>query len=212
MIAPSTAKSASIIAVIGASGMGKGLYVKELLAKRGARKVLVWSILEPTDQYATLLKCQAVDSIPGLVKAVKAKAKAIVYAPARSIDLKKQFDLFCRVAWELKGWIIVVEELSRVTMASWAPPAWKDLSTAGRHQGLLLIATAQRPSQVDKDFFGNCTEVRCYRVNYENDAKAMGSFLREPWAQLLELPDQQYIHRLVADRKNVTGTQKKPGE
>jgi len=72
---------------------------------------------------------------------------------------------------------VLVEELSQVTMASWSPPAWRKLSTAGRHKGMKLIGTAQRPASIDKDFLGNCTEIRCYRVNYDNDAKVMADSL-----------------------------------
>jgi hypothetical protein len=114
----------------------------------------------------------------------------------------------------MTGAAVIVEELSRVTTASYAPPSWKNLSTAGRHQGLTLVGACQRPSQVDKDFFGNCTEIRCFRVNYENDAKTMAQVLRVKPGDLLELPDLHYIHRMLATRENSTGIltppQKKP--
>jgi hypothetical protein len=200
--------TADIVAAIGSSGTGKGQFVKERLTKRGRRRVLVWSVLEATDQYAAFLGGQVVASIPDLVTAVKGKAKAVVYTPHGRVKLADQFNLFCRVAWECKGWVVVVEELSRVTRASYAPPAWQQLSTAGRHQGLTLIGTSQRPSQIDKDFLGNCTEIRCYRLNYEDDARAMSSVMREPWEAFMDLPDLHYRHRIIRDRKNVAGVQK----
>lgn len=176
-----TKNSADIIAVIGASGTGKSSYIKGELLKRYDRLV-VWSPLEETDNYAGFCGGQVITGkITELVAAVKAGARAIVYVPTGSDKaVKNQFDFFCRIVWTMPGATVLVEELSRVTMASWAPPAWKNLSTAGRHQGLRLIGTSQRPAQIDKDFLGNCTEVRCYRVNYDNDAKVMADSLNLP--------------------------------
>lgn len=203
--------NAHIVAVIGASGTGKSSYIKGELLKR-QKKMLVWSPLERTDNYGAFLGGQVFTGrISDMVKAVKAGEKKLVYVPTgKDTDVKKQFDMFCRIAWELEGWGVLVEELSRVTMPSWAPPAWKNLSTAGRHQGLTIIGTSQRPAQIDKDFLGNCTEIRCYRVNYDADAKVMADALGlraeyqqgargaekvKPTDQIRDLPNFHFIHK-----------------
>jgi hypothetical protein len=208
----STANNASINAVIGASGMGKSSFIKGKLLAR-YKRLLIWSPLEETDRYTDF--CGGVHvkgSIRELIAQVKAKAKAIVYEPTGDKkERDRQFELFCTVAWELEGATVLVEELSQVTMASWAPPAWKKLSTAGRHRGLTLIGTSQRPANIDKDFLGNCTEIRCYRVNYDADAKVMADALglRDTWdgaesgrgkrkkamEQLRELPQFHFFHK-----------------
>lgn len=206
-----TRNKADIIAVIGASGTGKSSYIKgELLRKY--RRLLIWSPLEKTDQYAAFCGGTVTSKITEFIALVKAGTKAIVYVPTGDGNaVKKQFDLFCRVVWEVEGAHVLVEELSRVTMASWSPPAWKNLSTAGRHQGLTIIGTSQRPASIDKDFLGNCTEVRCYRVNYDTDAKVMADSLNLQTAyepvqggrgksikgpqQLRTLPNFHYFHK-----------------
>lgn len=179
-----TANSAKIHAVIGASGTGKSSYIKKKLLRK-YKRLLIWSPLEETDNYAEFCKGVLVrGNIAELVKQIKAKAKAIVYMPTGDDkEVKRQFDLFCRIVWECIGATVLVEELSRVTMPSWSPPAWRNLSTAGRHRGLTLIGVSQRPANIDKDFLGNCTEIRCYRVNYDNDAKVMADALgiRDTW-------------------------------
>lgn len=207
-----TRNKADIIAVIGASGTGKSSYIKgELLRKY--RRLLIWSPLEETDRYADFCGGVVTTKITAFIAAVKAGTKAIIFVPSGdSGAVKKQFDLFCRVVWETEGAHVLVEELSRVTMASWSPPAWKNLSTAGRHKGLTIIGTSQRPASIDKDFLGNCTEVRCYRVNYDTDAKVMADSLgletdyATPGPQgqarqvkapkrLRELPNFHYFHK-----------------
>lgn len=208
-----TKNKAQIVAVIGASGTGKSSYIKGELLKN-YRRLLVWSPLEKTDNYAAFCGGTVVTGkISELVAQIKAGTKAIIYVPTgKDSDVKKQFDLFCRCVWEIEGAHVLVEELSRVTMASWAPPAWKNLSTAGRHQGLTIIGTSQRPANIDKDFLGNCTEIRCYRVNYDTDAKVMADSLgmrmeyyedpatgktvrQKPMDALRTLPNFHYFHK-----------------
>lgn len=211
-----TANDAKIIAVIGASGVGKSSFIKADLLKpamRSSAGLLIWSPLEKTDNYAGFCRGVTVRKVSDLVQAIKAGKRAVVYVPSGDDkSVKRQFDLFCRIAWELTGWTILVEELSRVTMPSWSPPAWRNLSTAGRHQGLTLIGVTQRPANVDKDFLGNCSEIRCYRVNYDNDAKVMADALglEDEWrptgpggrAQrhkamkiIRELPKYEFFHK-----------------
>ena len=135
-------------AVIGASGTGKSSYIKgELL--RSYDRLLIWSPLEKTDKYAAFCKGVVImGKISEFVAHLKAGTRAIVYVPTgKDTDVNRQFDLFCRCVWEIEGAHVLVEELSRVTRASYAPPAWKNLSTAGRHQGLTIIGASQRPGE-----------------------------------------------------------------
>lgn len=172
-----TMNKAKIHAVIGASGTGKSSYIKKELLRQYDR-LLVWSPLEDTDQYGQFCGGVVVRKVTELVARIKAGDRAIVYYPLGDHKaIKTQFDFFCRVVWECTNAHVLVEELSQVTMPSWAPPAWKKLSTAGRHRGLTIIGVSQRPANIDKDFLGNCSEIRCYRVNYDADAKVMADAL-----------------------------------
>lgn len=212
-----TQNAASIYGIVGKSGSGKGQCVKrELIAKwKGA--VLVWSPLEDSDNYTEVIKGVLCTTIAEVVSAIQRGHKRVVLKPTANPNAKNklqryaaQFDRFCRIAWELVGWMIVVEELSRVTTPSWAPGSWQDLSTAGRHRGLTLIGTAQRPAQVDKDFFGNCSTIRCYKVGFLNDAKVMADTLFCTPEEILGLEQFHYIERDVDGNKNRTGVAKIP--
>lgn len=213
-----TQNQARIIAVVGKSGSGKGLCVKGELIAPWRGPILVWSPLESTDNYVDVVKGILCTSIEGVVSAIRARHKRIVLEPGQNVPagikpeawLKTQFDRFCRIAWELSGWMIVVEELSRVTQASWSPAAWKNICTAGRHRGLTVIGTCQRPAQVDKDFFGNCSEIRCYKVGFIADAKAMADVMFCEYRDILALERLHYIHREVDDNVNTKGVAKIP--
>ena len=207
-----TKNKANIQGVIGASGTGKSSYIKgELL--RTYTRLLIWSPLEETDDYQSFCDGVVTTKMSEFVKELKAGTRAVIFVPSsRDTEKKAQFDWFCRAVWLVPGAHVLVEELSEVTMPSWAPPAWKKLSAAGRHKGLTLIGVSQRPADMDKNFLGNCTEIRCYCVNYGTDAKVMADVMRiqtlyetdpktkkpvaiKPHEQMMALPVFHYFHR-----------------
>lgn len=199
--------TADIHAVMGSTGTGKGRYIKtELLPRYAGRQVFAWSPLEKSDNYAAVLKCRAVESLAEMIAAYR-DGKSCVYVPPKNEPKRftEAFSVWCRAVGSMPGCVALVEEMSRVTSPSYAPPAWSDLSTACRHEGITLIGAAQRPAQVDKDFLGGATEIRGFRVGYENDARVMSQVLREPWENLMELPDFYYVHRFVKERRSVCG-------
>lgn len=203
----SAAGKASINAVMGSTQTGKSQGVKQRLRAPWPGLTLIWSYLEPTDNYAAWTRGTLVNgSVAALVRAVKAGRRTVIYYPSK-VKQQQQFALFCRIAWECEGARVLAEELSNVTTAQRAPPEWRLLSTAGRHRGLELIGTSQRPAHIDKDFLGGCTTVRCYRLNHAADAKAVAEVMRVPWVDLMDLPDLHYLERDMAARSNTAGIQ-----
>lgn len=203
MVKSGTHNQANIYGVIGASGTGKSSFIKGELLKKLPARLLIWSPLEETDQYAGFAQAKVCRTVSDLVESLKAGQHRLVFWPTSNI--KVEFDRVCRVAWSIPGVTFLVEELSNVTLPGWAPPAWKKISTAGRHHGMTVIGTSQRPSQVDKDFFGNCTQIRCYRLVYEGDAKTMASVMREQKEAFMDLENFHFFHRWIADRRTITG-------
>jgi len=182
------------------------MYCKERLRVPHAGITLVWSPLEKTDHYAELLDAPSCGAIVNLVALLKGGARRVIYVPAFD-RVPEQFGYFCRVVAELPRARVLVEELSRVTFPSWAPPAWRNLSTAGAHSHLELIATAQAPSMIDKAFIGNCSELRAFRLLWEHDARRIGAVLRVPHAELMDLPRFHYRHRVIEEMSTRAGVQ-----
>jgi hypothetical protein len=209
-VSAGTQNAAAIYGIVGKSGSGKGLCVKGELIKRWRGAILVWSPIEDSDNYTEVIKGVVCRTIAEVVSAIQHGHKRVVLRAGESGDMKAQFDRFCRIAWELVGWMIVVEELSQVTKASWAPQSWKKLTTAGRHRGLTIIGVCQRPAQVDKDFFGNCSTIRCYKVGFMADAKSMADVMFCTPADILALEKFHYIERNVDENTNRTGVAKVP--
>lgn len=189
---------AEIVAVIGASGSGKSTWLKTSFLKPAARRrrLLVWDFKR--EYLPAGVVTAAHSTIADMAEAIKACPKGFALSFLPDFDQKRrarQFDRFCRIAYALGDLVMVVEELSFVTTASYAPPAWSMVSCTGRHEGLTVVGTSQRPAQVDKNFFGNCTLIHSHRVQDMGDVRVMSSALDVPAGELRALPQFHFIER-----------------
>jgi hypothetical protein len=162
-------------AYIGASGSGKGVSIAARLRELRPARLLVW---DPRAEYAQHV--QQVATPAGAVRAMVAAGAgrySIAVRPLVALPLEDQFSLVCRAAFASGDCVLVAEELSDVTSASRAPPAWRQCVTQGRHRGLHIIAAAQRPALIDKTLLGNATFIRCFTLRYDADRRAMAQAL-----------------------------------
>lgn len=204
-----SANEAQIWAVLGASGSGKSLYVKTALLKPAhrRRRLMVWDTMR---EYGPVT-ADTVDTVPGLVEHLKKARFSVRYLPpfekaARSYA----FELFCRAAYAAEDCTVVIEEASFVTSPSWAPPAWSMVTCTGRHKGLTVIATSQRPAQVDKALLGNCSSIHVGRLNDVNDVRVMARALAVPEAEIRDLPALAWIERDMATGRVTRGSVRPP--
>jgi hypothetical protein len=162
------------------SGSGKGVSIERRLAELKPRRLLIW---DPRNEYPKW--AEAVRSLPELVQRVAAAKGGpfrLRYVPGASVKLDDAFAICCKLAFNAKDLLYLAEELSDVTRASWAPAAWRQCITQGRHHDLHLIGATQRPALIDKNFLANATIVRCLALGYEEDEKTMAKELKVPLA------------------------------
>ncbi|MDN3921514.1 hypothetical protein [Roseateles violae] len=145
-------------AVLAASEMGKGVWLKQRLAQLRPAPLIIWDTNDEYDQVAG-----QVASLAELLATLQRNPKArIRYVPRSRTDkqLRAEFEAWCLLVYHFVGATIVVEELADVTAPSYAPPAWRKLNTRGRHhQGLTLYWCSQSPAFIDKASLGNATHM-----------------------------------------------------
>lgn len=189
-----SANVASITAVIGATGSGKGVFVKRELRRGKPRRLLIW---DPQDEYGD--HAPAVASLDGVRQALiaaKGGAFKVRYVPRGDLaSWKVQFDAFCQLAYAAGDLWLVCEELGDVTTAGWAPAGWSVITRKGRHRKLKVYGLSQRPAAIDKTFFGNCTTIRCGRMTVGADRKVMAAVLDVPLDEVARLLPLEYIQR-----------------
>jgi hypothetical protein len=201
----------SIRAYVGGTGSGKGVSVREHIKRTKPARLLVW---DPLGEYGYC--CRLVTSdLAAVAKAVKAGNFSVAYWPGPDAGkFAEKFALFCRIAWSAGNCDVLIEELSDVTTASFAPQPWARLVRQGRHRGLRLIGCTQRPAKVDKDFLGNTTYVRVFQLNWPDDMQVMAKLVRAPLVDVEALvttegeraTEIRFIEREKATGKTTPGT------
>lgn len=202
MTRPGSSNEAEVIAVIGATGSGKGVFIKNYALKKSDRRLLIWDYMQ---EYGTLVDVSTA-SLGAAIRTLQGETFRTAFRPSYDDALRaKQFDAFCKAAVTAENVRLVVEELAFVTKASWAPAGWKMATSIGRHKGLRLIGASQRPAQVDKAFWSNATEVHCGFLNYEDDQKVMAKVLGVTLADIQALKPLEYFHKNVRTKEIVFG-------
>lgn len=206
MISTGNHNAANIVACMGASGSGKSLFIKSELRRLKPSRLMVWDFKR---EYAAL--GQLAHSMAEVLQAARAPAFKIVFQPSHDTATAKiQFDAFCRIAYAAKRLVFVGEELAFVTSPSYAPPGWSMLTLAGRSEGLIIYGASQRPAAIDKNFFGNASQIRTGRLNFKNDIKVLADVLQVPAQQVQALAPLQFIQRDMNSGKMLSGSVKIP--
>lgn len=155
---------ARIWGVIGASGTGKGVWVKSQLEDLNPPRIVVWDF---KNEYEAAAGKKPVGTMRSLMSAMKEAGEdgelRARYVPkgAGEKALRKEFEALCELVYAFEHVTFVAEELANVTTPGWAPAAWRKMTTSGRHAGVHIIGATQTPALVDKSFLGNCTLVHC---------------------------------------------------
>jgi hypothetical protein len=195
-----TSNPAIIWAVIGSTGCGKGLWMKQQLRKLKPKRLIILDTKDENGDFA-----ERVHTLRDLALATFKPAFKVRYVPKGRTKKERQseFEEICRMVSAAKNCVFVVEELGRYTTPSYAPPAWADCCNDGRHDGLHLIAASQFPAQIDKSFLGNATVIHCGYLGELGHRKIMAEKMNITAKQIEDLPDLSYLH---FDRKTRTVT------
>lgn len=153
---------ARIWAAVGASGTGKGLWVKNHLRAERPARLVVWDFKKEYSEFARL-----VPTLAGVRRAMIAAGAdgplRIAYCPVGSGEkaMRREFEALCELVYAWERCTFIAEELSNVTTPGWAPASWRKMTTSGRHAEIHIIGATQTPTLVDKTFLGNCTLIHC---------------------------------------------------
>lgn len=187
-------KDAELIAAMGSRGMGKSAWVKQLLDRVKPPRLAVWDLMR---EYG-----DGTENLGAALRGMRGARWRVVFYPSGDKKVRaKQFELFCAalmskgVSSKAKPVWAVVEELAFVTSPNHAPGSWQNVTLLGRHHGLNVVGTSQRPASIDKDFLGNCTLIHCARLKYKPDAEVLGDSLGCKPEELMQLMQLEYLER-----------------
>lgn len=196
-------------AVLAASEMGKGVWLKATLKANRPTRLLIW---DTNDEYDALAR--RVASFTDLLRAIAKPAFAVRYVPKarKDRDLRAEFEAFCTIAYSAAESTIVVEELADVTAPSYAPPAWRKLNTRGRHhQGLTLYWCSQSPAFIDKASLGNATHLHVGYLGEPRHRQAAAAHMGCTAEAIDALRQGEFIEYAKATKERTHGAVSIPG-
>lgn len=195
-------------AILAASEMGKGVWLKQVLAAERPAKLLIW---DTNDEYDRLAR--AVPSFTAMLAGMAAPRFALRFTSKakKDKDLRADFEDFCTIAYAAAGATIVVEELADVTSPSYAPPAWRKLNTRGRHhQGLTLYWCSQSPAFIDKASLGNATHMHVGYLGEPRHRQAAAAHMGCRPEDIDALKQFEFLEYVKAEKLLSTGKVSRP--
>lgn len=188
-------KRADVRLYIGATGSGKGASMRQhLKADKPARLVG----FDPMHEWGDVAR--PVSTVAEVIRAMMAPRFAVVWQPDDDTDtdskaFKADFQLLCKAAFLAGNLTFLAEEVETFTRPSWAPPAWRNLTKRGRHQGVRIVAAMQRPADADKAVLSSATYVRCFALREHEDRQRMAKSLSVELAQIERLRTLNFGNR-----------------
>lgn len=196
-------------AILAASEMGKGVWLKQRLAETCPDKLLIWDTNDEYDRAA-----REVPTFSAMLQGMAAPAYALRYVPKAKKDreLRAEFENWCTLVYAAVGGTLVVEELGDVTTPSFAPPAWKKLNTRGRHhQGLTIYWCSQSPAFIDKASLGNATHMHVGYLGEPRHRQAAAAHMGCTADDIDALQQGDFIEYVKATKERTWGQVSIPG-
>lgn len=208
----SASNAVQIWAVIGASGTGKGLWIKQQLAALQPARLVCWDFKNEYGDYA-----RPVETLEGIRRAMLTAGSGplrIRYLPrgAGEKNVRKEFETLCELVYAWGQCVFVAEELSNVTTPGWAPAAWRKMTTSGRHEAVHIIGATQNPALVDKTFLGNCTLVHVCALREYPHRQYVARSIDCPLQSVTDLQQFEWIERDYATGELRNGRVQVPGK
>lgn len=191
---------ALVLFACGARGTGKTAWVKQQIQRAKPARLLIWDFKhdESLDGMGTDVR-----NISALIAAARSPRFALRYMVDYGRDVDAQFDLFCKLAWQVGNLLMFVDELPEVSKPGHPPPEWRKCINVGRSykgadgkpRALSIIAAAQRPAECDKSIISNADLIHTGRLNNLDDARQMAKTLGCDFRALMNLPDLHWVEK-----------------
>lgn len=195
-MADNSSNVARIWAVMGASGTGKGLWIKEQIRKENPQRLIVWDFKDEYGEFAKYKTSSTAQLLAAVKKAGEGGGKfRFITTAVGEKGMKKDFEAVCNIAYAWENLMFIAEELSNVTTASYAPASWRKMTTSGRHANVHIIGASQTPATIDKSFLGNATLIHVSSLRQENHRKAVATSMDIDLDRITKLQPLEYIEK-----------------
>lgn len=200
--------------VMAASGSGKGLWIKAAMRQLGPPRLVVYDYKDEYGEFGGQL-FTSLETVRQAMLKVGRKGAAVIRFRSKPGTSAKQkmaeFEGLCRLVQAWQDCVFIAEELSNVTTPGWAPAAWREMTTGGRHERVHIIGVAQNPALIDKTFLSNCTLIHVGPLREFRHRQAVARSMDVPIEKVTALVQFQWIERDHNTREVREGWSYPPG-
>lgn len=182
--------------IVGAPGAGKSSQIIVQLLELPDDRRLIFDIEHEYGKHGTVAGLEAIRQ--GIIAAGERGPFRFVYQPPDDGgDLRRRFDIFCRLAFAAEHALVVVDELADVDSPNPAlvVPGWALMLRRGRKRGLRVIAGTQRPAHVNNNLWSFATRLRAGWLADDGDELLLARALRVPRERVAALKAGEWIER-----------------
>lgn len=142
--------------LVGRSGAGKSTAAKREIDK--AKRVIVFD--QKNEYHDGFIQTKSIRELIAVLKSAPCVTPCKVAYKGTS---KKEFQDWCACVLAWGSCVAIAEEIATVTSSGKASEHWLRLVSQGRaigQDGIMIIATSQRPQEADKTILGNAARIR----------------------------------------------------
>lgn len=204
---------ARIWGVMAASGSGKGVWLKAQLRKLKPPRLVIWDYKDEYAEFAPPL-LRNIEAVRQSMLAAKGGPLRLRYKvkPGTSVkQTQREFEALCRLVQAWGKCMFIAEELSNVTTPGWAPAAWREMTTGGRHEAVHIVGLAQNPALIDKTFLSNCTLIHVGPLREFNHRQYVARSMDAPIDEVTALQQFEFLERDYSTGELRKGAEYPPG-
>lgn len=200
--------------IMGMRGCGKS-HLGKLIQKNWPRRV----IFDPMDEYPEekgRVIVRGWHAFEDEIRELEAKNPAafelvVKFDPETSTEEQEQvFDHCLRACYYLENVLIVIEEVQLFSSPHYLPDWLRNVYLIGRHKGLGIIATSQRPGEVHKTIISQSHHKFCGKIEEGNDLKYLENFFRDRTPELADLKPRNFLYKSDAGITQISTEGKNP--
>lgn len=185
------------IAIFGTTGSGKSNLCAWIQSEFKRRLVVdIMAEYNPRNFDFVVTNPRALFQCYTLISKSKLNEFSTLYRwdPTRVDDELAEINQVMSIAYRLGSHMVVLEEIHSFMKREYMPRWLKASTTQGRHRGLGIMGTSQRPAEVSKTFVSNCAHVFASQFYEPNDLKYFQSMLGGASTQLSGLKKYEFLH------------------
>jgi DNA helicase HerA-like ATPase len=199
-------RQTDLISIFGKRGSGKTTLCKNL--QRAFPRVVVIDLLQEYDDSECDYRVTNLQDFARILIALtraRSKRFKIVFQfdIENSNDETADFDTAMHLLYSFGNCMVVIEEIHHYMRGEILPEWLRKVILVGRHRGLGIIATSQKPATVSKVFTSQCHHWFIARMFERNDLKYFSDCIGDAADKLLKIPAYHFMHYIPGENPKI---------